>query len=227
MSSPASGKYQARFHSPTSSNARARGDRKVVGRRDPDRIKQLVAVLAGKRTERHRRIGRSKGRRSDLGHRPVQRAGHDPEGIEVRRFALVGGHTGRRIALDVLDGLEALGQRLLDVLVGDVVLESRRTPWPWLETRAGAVANAVKVSLASNNRSGDPSTPRPACQPSRRHASRSKMPRQAPALRSTWFESPGTKASSESSNCSFTARLREHVHGRRPSHPTFRCSHRQ
>ena len=123
MSSPACGKYQARCHRPTFSNTAPCATAQSCDRRRAHRIEQRAAAGADEGAEGDGRIGRPEGRGADGRDGPVEDARDEPEGVHVRRLALVGRHAGRRVALDVLDRFEALAHRELDVLRGDVVLE--------------------------------------------------------------------------------------------------------
>jgi hypothetical protein len=108
----ACGKYQARFHRPTSSNfapfsaaQSCIGVSRIGSNRSPRE--------AGESAESHRRIGRAEGRQADLGDRLAERGGGDGERVHVRGLALVGRHAGRGVALDVLDRAHALAHREL------------------------------------------------------------------------------------------------------------------
>ena len=72
MSSPACGKYQARFHWPTSSNtAPCASAQAWIGVR-ARRVEQRPARMVDDRAEGHRRVGRAEGGEADLGDRPCR-----------------------------------------------------------------------------------------------------------------------------------------------------------
>src|ERR1019366_5721360 len=77
----------------------------VRGRRT-QRIEQIAARDAGENTETHRRVGHSKGRVAHLREGAVELLRHDRHRVEIRRLALIGGHTGGGVALDVFYRLE-------------------------------------------------------------------------------------------------------------------------
>src|SRR5205807_9736243 len=79
-----------------------------VERRAPYRIEVLVDLDAGERTERHRRIRRAKRGRADAGDRAQRRCREHPGTNDVAGLALIGAHSERGIAFDVLDRAKAL-----------------------------------------------------------------------------------------------------------------------
>ena len=95
----------------------------VMHRRAANGIEQLAAARPGKGTERHGRVRRPEGRRADFRHRLVQRFGDEAQRRHVGGLALVRGHAGGGVALDVLDRLEALAHGKADILGGDIVLQ--------------------------------------------------------------------------------------------------------
>ena len=123
MSSPAFGKYQARFHWPTSSNtapwASAQGWIAVLRVGSNSGPRRMV----DDRPEGDRRIGRAEGREPDLRDVLAQRLGGDGQAVHVGGLALVGRHAVGGEALDVLDRAHAFAHGQPDVLGGDVVLE--------------------------------------------------------------------------------------------------------
>ena len=94
-----------------------------VRRRTAGRAEVLAAVVAGERADRNRRVGRAEGGGADLGDRAAGQRRHDAERRQVGGLALVGGHAERGVALQVLDGAEALAMGKRDVVGGDVVLQ--------------------------------------------------------------------------------------------------------
>ncbi len=97
--------------------------RPVVGGRGADRVEQVAAIVAGKTAERHRRVGHAERRQSDLWRGAVEALRHERQRVHARGLALVGRHAGRRVALDVLDRLEALPGREHQVAGRHVALE--------------------------------------------------------------------------------------------------------
>ena len=75
----------------------------VVDRRQPRRLEERPARLAGQGPERHRRIGGPEGRGANLRDRRSERIGEHREPVDVRQLPLIGRHAERRVALGVLD----------------------------------------------------------------------------------------------------------------------------
>ena len=85
MSSPAAGKYQARFHRPTSSKtAPCSAAQSWIGVRRIG-IEQVAARGAGEGAEGDRRVGRAEGGEADLRDGLRQRRGDDGERVHVAR----------------------------------------------------------------------------------------------------------------------------------------------
>ena len=79
-------------------------------------------------TERDGRVGRPVSRRADVCRIPVRQPGNSQQCIQVAGLALVDGHAGRRVALQMLDIPETLGYRQLDIFDSDVVLQVQPLP---------------------------------------------------------------------------------------------------
>ncbi len=123
MSSPPRGKYQARFHWPTSSNTAPCASRPVMHRRAARRVEEIALGMVDDGAERHRRIGRAERGEPDLRDRLAERIGGNGKAVHVGRLALVGRHAVGGVALDMLDGAHALAHGQADVLGGHIVLE--------------------------------------------------------------------------------------------------------
>jgi len=91
-------------------------------RRVAARVEELAAVAAGDGAEGDRRVVRAEYRGAGVGDGLPQAAGRDRHAVDVAELALVGAEAQTRVALDVLDGLEALAGGELDAGGGDVVL---------------------------------------------------------------------------------------------------------
>jgi hypothetical protein len=77
-------------------------------------VEQLAAVTANDGAEGHRRVVGPEHRGAHLGDRLVQAAGGNGHAVDVAELALVGAKAHGGVALDVLDGLEALAGGQLD-----------------------------------------------------------------------------------------------------------------
>ena len=97
-------------------------DRPIMDRGRADRIEQVAPRHARQHPEGHRRVGHTEGGQANLRDRPVQGVRDHAQRIKVRGLALIGRHAGRGVALNMLDGLEALAHGQLQILGGDVVL---------------------------------------------------------------------------------------------------------
>src|SRR5690606_27408349 len=86
-------------------------------------IKQFATIVAAERAEGGRRIGRTEGGETHLRRRALERIGCNGQTIDVGRLALIGRHAVGGIALDVLDGVEALAHGQTNILGGHIVLE--------------------------------------------------------------------------------------------------------
>ena len=75
------------------------------------------------RPERHRRIGQSEGRRPDGWDLASELTRDQAQRVHVAGLALICRHAGGGVALHVLDRLEALAHRELDVFRRHIVLE--------------------------------------------------------------------------------------------------------
>jgi hypothetical protein len=85
-------------------------------------VEQIATRGAGEGAEAHGRVGHAERRVADLRDRHRQFLRHDGHGIEIRGLALIGGHAGGGVALDVFDGDESLARGERQVLGGHVVL---------------------------------------------------------------------------------------------------------
>ena len=123
MSSPARGKYRARFHWPTSSNtapcappsrasASCGPDRTGRPGRSPAKAPNVTGVYGSRKVVV-----------PTCGMGLPSELRHEAERVHVGGLALVGRHADGGVALHVLDRLEALAHRERDVLGGHVVLE--------------------------------------------------------------------------------------------------------
>ena len=131
----------------------------------------LAAVMAGERADGDRRVGRPERSscRSRRSLRPVS-LGHQREAVDVGGLALVGRHAERGVALQMLDGAEALALGQLDVARGDVVLEVDEG----LAARRRAPATAARPRVLSGSADGPFGT---AADGSRRPRPRRRPPR--------------------------------------------------
>jgi hypothetical protein len=93
-----------------------------VDRRLAQRVEQIAARGAREAAEARRRVGHAETREPHLRDRHADRLGDDRERVQIRGLALVGGHAGRGVALDVLDRAEALARRERQIARRDVVL---------------------------------------------------------------------------------------------------------
>ena len=123
--------------------------------------------MSGKRAESDRRVGLAKRGQADVWDRLANMIGRDGERVEVRCLALIGRHSRRRVAFDVLDRAKTLLRREFQVLGRDVVLEiyegravsrQHRTradlPREWLPEfssagRSGVVARLPMAAIAA------------------------------------------------------------------------------
>jgi hypothetical protein len=120
-SSPGRGKYQGRFHWPTSSNSAPAATCQVRAGLARG-VEQLAALQAGKGAETDRQVVGPEGGGADLVDRLAHRARGQRHAVDVAQLALVGAETQCRVALDVFDRLEALADGQLDVAGRHVVL---------------------------------------------------------------------------------------------------------
>ena len=95
----------------------------AVHGRAAHRVEDLAACLPRETREGDGRVGHAEGGEADRGNRFAESARGVVQGVDVRGLALVGRHAGRRVALDVLDGTEALAHREVEVLEHHIVLE--------------------------------------------------------------------------------------------------------
>ena len=172
MSSPARGKYRARFHCPTSSNtAPCRAPTHASASCGPARTGRRGHSRRKCRTSRAcRASGTSSDRLSAAAVRGRRQRSPAHSGSSL---ALVGGHARRRIALDVLDRLEALARRQREILARHVVLEIDECPGGGCEPGCGS---APGMPCAPNSRdaacNGRCSPPRRPARAAARPASR-------------------------------------------------------
>ena len=117
-------------------------------------IEQIAARDAGEAAERRGRVGHAKGGETDPRDRQLEILRHDRERIEVRGLALVGGHAGRGVALDVLDRLKSFARGELHVARGDIVLPVHEG----LDRRLGGSAAGSAPEVGARARG---SAPRP------------------------------------------------------------------
>ena len=96
--------------------------RPFVSRGEAFGIEEVTAGNSGETAERDGRIGHAKGGQSHLRNRRIESLCHDRERIEIGGFALIGGHSRGRVALDVLDCSETFARGELEVARGDIVL---------------------------------------------------------------------------------------------------------
>ena len=95
----------------------------LVHRRRTHRIGELAHVASGERAECRRRIRRPERGRAGGGDVGTEGLGENRQRVHVARLALIGAHSGRRVALQMLDRAIALARRERDVRRRDVVLE--------------------------------------------------------------------------------------------------------
>ena len=79
--------------------------------------------MRGKRAECHRRVRRAKGRSANCSRASPEVVRETGKRIQIAEFALIGRHSGRSVALEMLDRGEALARGKVDVSQRDVVLE--------------------------------------------------------------------------------------------------------
>ncbi len=92
-------------------------------RRLAHRIKQRIARMVDQRAEGDGRIGRTEGGETDLRDLLAQHFRRNGKAMHVGKLALVGRHAVRREALDMLDRMHALAHGKADILGADIVLE--------------------------------------------------------------------------------------------------------
>ncbi len=195
--------------------------------RAADRIEEAAPRGSRESAERHRRVGRAEGREADLGDRLLLHGGGDGERVHVGELALIGGHAGRGVALDVLDAAHALLNRKLDVADRDIVLH---------------IDEGFQPPVAEHmQRCAEGSAPRGRCASDRVRVRRRRLepgrsrcgPPGRVALREPLGEPEGAVASAGRAQARSRlarteglerrvedeppARLREEVHGRRPA----------
>ncbi len=101
-----------------------------VGRQPSPRRVELADLPPGERAERDRRVRRAEcGRAHGVG-RAARQRGDGQQRVQVAGLALVHRHARGRVALQVLDGIEALAQRKIDVGDGHIVLQVDPLPVP-------------------------------------------------------------------------------------------------
>src|SRR5215210_2837347 len=74
-------------------------------------------------TDRDRRVWRTKYCRADSGYRAPSERCKNRQAVGIRSLSLIGSHAQCRVALEVLDGLEAFARCQLHILPRDIVLE--------------------------------------------------------------------------------------------------------
>ena len=94
----------------------------LVDRGPAQRLEHLIACFPRNRPERNRRIGRTEGRGAHSRDRRVQLTCQRGETVDVRQFALIGGHAQRGVTLGVFNRLVALLRRQTHVRDFHVVL---------------------------------------------------------------------------------------------------------
>ena len=95
----------------------------VVHRRAAHRPIVRADVMAGERTDGHRRVGRTEARRAEVGNGNSAHLRHHGDAVEIGRLALIGRHAEGGVALHVLDRTETFAKGDSEVRRGDVVLE--------------------------------------------------------------------------------------------------------
>ena len=92
-------------------------------RRAAGNVEQVALGMVDDGAEGHRRIGRAEGGKPHCGNFLAECFGGNCQAVHVRHLALIGGHAGGGVALDMLDGVHALAHGEAHILGTDIVLE--------------------------------------------------------------------------------------------------------
>ena len=92
-------------------------------RRAAGNVEQVALGMVDDGAEGHRRIGRAEGGKPHGGDFLAECFGGNCQAVHVRHLALIGGHAGGGVTLDMLDGVHALAHGEAHILGTDIVLE--------------------------------------------------------------------------------------------------------